>query len=149
MLITIKCRHYSNAFESDFDFWKLTDDFGASNTDKTFFRPDVSSARAKLGSLIAQGNSKVGVYDFPDGKDTGQSLMTFLRNKSLDQTEIDSAYERLKNYVDNLQQEDVDKFISENEKKNVEEIRKNLTSFLNRDSAVDVVQAQNNPKSSQ
>ena len=75
----MKILHYNNQFDS-VPLHRLLSDFGETATDKSFFRPDVSSARAKLGSLVANGSSKVGVYDFPDGKDTGESLLPFLRN---------------------------------------------------------------------
>lgn len=137
----IKIRHYSNSYmNQEFQFFKLTEDFGESATDKSFFRPDVSSARASLGTFTANSNGKVGVYDFNDGKDTGETFMTFLRNKALDQTEIDSAYDRLKAYAEQLKQADIDKFISDNEKADVQKLRENLGKFLNRDSVSDVVQ---------
>ena len=145
----MKIFHYKNSYGSEV-LYKMTSDFGVSVTDRSFFRPDVSSARAKLGSLVAQGNGKVGVYDFNDGKDTGDVLMTFLRNKALDQTEIDNAFERIKANAERLRQEDVDKFIDSNKDKDSKELRDSLKQFLNRDSAVDVVnssQSQNNSKS--
>lgn len=147
----MKILHYSNQFGS-VPLHRLLSDFGETVTDRSFFRPDVSTARAKLGSLIANGSNKVGVYDFPDGKDTGQSLMIFLRNKSLDQTEIDSAYERIKANAERLKQGDVEKFISDNNDKDSKAIRESLKQFLNRDTVSEVVssaQSQNIAKSAQ
>lgn len=137
----IKIYHYSNRFSNtDFQFHQMTEDFGESVTDKSFFRPDISSARASLGTFTANSSGKVGVYDFNDGKDTGETFMTFLRNKSLDQTEIDAAYDRLKSYAEQLKQADIDKFMSDNEKADAQKLRENLGKFLNRDSVSDVVQ---------
>lgn len=93
--ITIK--HYSNTFQSDFPFHHMTDDFGESNTDKSFYRPDISSARALAGS--AGGSTRVGKYDFEDGKDTGDTIQTVLRMKGLDITEIDTLQQRI---IDNM-----------------------------------------------
>lgn len=146
----MKIYHYHSSYGAK-NLHEMISDFGLSATDKSFFRPDVSSVRAKLGSLVAQGNGKVGVYDFDDGKDTGDVLMTFLRNKALDQTEIDNAFERIKANAERLRQEDVDKFIDSNKDKDSKELRDSLKQFLTRDSAVDVVsssQGQNNPKTS-
>lgn len=78
--------HYHSDFTSK-PLHSLVFDFGKSNTDKSFFRPDISSVRAFLGS--ATGSDKVGLYDFNDGKDTGETAMTLIRDKSLDVTEVD------------------------------------------------------------
>lgn len=72
----------------------MVDDFGESNTDKSFYRPDVSQVRSFLGTGMQ--SSKKLMYDFPDGKDTGEEVQTFVRNKGLDITEVDTAVEVIK-----------------------------------------------------
>lgn len=72
---------YHNHF-SGVPLHRLTADFGASNTDKSFFRPEISSFGDQLQRL--QGSTLQGVYDFPDGVDTGETIMTLVRNKGLD-----------------------------------------------------------------
>lgn len=72
----------------------MVDDFGKSNTDKSSYRPDVSRVRAFLGTGMQ--SSKKLMYDFPDGKDTGEEVQTFIRNKGLDITEVDLAVEVVK-----------------------------------------------------
>ena len=86
---TIQVNHYSSVFKSDEGHWQMTEDFGETNTDRTTYKPDVSLVRAFLGS---GGNSKKKfLYDYPDGKDDGQSIRTFLRQPGLDITEVETA----------------------------------------------------------
>lgn len=82
-----KIVHYSSSFNSP-AIHSLVSDFGVSCTDKSFFRPDISQTRAFLGSQM--GSDRVGLYDFPDGKDTGETAQTLIRAKGLDITEVDS-----------------------------------------------------------
>lgn len=85
----IEVNHYSSVFKSDEGHWKMTDDFGDTNTDRSTYKPDVSLVRAFLGS---GGNSKKKfLYDYPDGKDDGQTIRTFLRQPGLDITEVETA----------------------------------------------------------
>lgn len=84
----ISIKHFNTQF-SNTDFIPLLSDFGESNTDTTTWRPDISLARAQAGS--AGSSSKTMLYDFPDGKDNGETVQTFIRSKALDVTEIDSA----------------------------------------------------------
>lgn len=93
----IKVHHYSNSFKGK-ELHVMTKDFGPSNTDKSFYIPEVSSARSTLGSGVSQ--NRVGVYDFPDGKDTGQRIQVLLRQKGLDLAEIDRIGEILQSQVD-------------------------------------------------
>lgn len=119
----------------------LTSDFGLSVTDKTSYRPDISSARAFAGSVGVGTSSRVGVYDFPDGKDTGETLMTFLRSKSLDVTEIDQVMNDLLQSKENMIRADVEKFISENKDKEKDSILENIKSFFSKsDSSSNVAQ---------
>lgn len=110
---SIKVRHYSNIFENPEPSYNPPVDYGESVTDKASYRPDISSARAFAGSVGVGTSSKVGVYDFPDGKDNGMTIQTFLRNRGLDITEIDAASNWLKDNAQKLVDEDNKKMISE------------------------------------
>lgn len=94
-MIGIKVRHFSNQFSNP-DWTRLLDDFGESNTDTSTYRPDISVARAEAGRL----SGKKLIYDFDDGKDTGATVMTFIRQNGLDVTEVDSAIARVKSGID-------------------------------------------------
>lgn len=113
-------RHYKSVYEAP-PFHTMTSDFGKSNTDKTSVRPDVSSVRAFLGSVNGTADM-VGLYDFDNGKDTGDRLMTFLRSKSIDPAEIDSAMSRIMSRLDQLKREDVDKFVAEQRDKDSSDV---------------------------
>ena len=78
-MVGIKVKHFSNQFLNK-DWTPLLEDFGESNTDTSTYRPDISLARAQAGRL----KGKQLVYDFQDGKDTGDTVMTFIRQKGLD-----------------------------------------------------------------
>lgn len=80
-------------------------DYGKSLTDKTFFRPEIFSIADTKAN-----NATTGLYDFKDGKDTGERLSMYLRDKSLDITEkaaIVSAYEADINNRSELDKEDL------------------------------------------
>lgn len=102
----MKVRHYHNSFKTDekVEHHFLTRDFGKSNTDKTFYRPDISSARALAGAAGSTG--RVGLYDFKDGKDNGDYLMVVLRKKGLDPTEISKIGEIVKQQSEQSQEFD-------------------------------------------
>lgn len=86
---TITIKRYSSVFANPDNHWKMTKDFGETNTDRTTYKPDISLVRAFLGS---GGNSrKKFMYDYPDGKDDGQTIRTFLRQPGLDITEVETA----------------------------------------------------------
>lgn len=93
----MKLFHYNNCFSNE-PIHVLVSDFGQSCTDKTFFRPDISSTRAFLGT--GQGSNRVGLYDFPDGNDDGTNLRTVLRNPGLDITEIDAIGQAIKSDIE-------------------------------------------------
>ena len=94
----VQLKTYSNEFDhSGKDLHVQTEDFGESNTDKSFFRPDISSVRASLGSSI--GSNRTGLYDFDDGKDTGDTIQTILRTKGLDPTEISALELRIQQNI--------------------------------------------------
>lgn len=86
--IGMAVKHYQSSFGSSV-VHQMTEDFGESNTDISNWKPKVSTIRAFLGSPNSQ--KKHLVYDFPDGKDNGSSVQTFLRTPGLDITEIETA----------------------------------------------------------
>lgn len=89
----MKMYQYHSPFQGEI-LHKMTEDFGESVTDKTFFRPDVSSVRSFMASPT--GSNKVGQYDFADGKDTGDMYAARLRAPGLDITEIDAIGNEIK-----------------------------------------------------
>lgn len=95
-IIGFKVKHYSNSFYSEGLHHEFTSNFGKTNTDKSTFRPDISIVRAQQNAL----SGKKLLYDFPDGKDNGNFVMTYIRDKGLDVTEVDSALERIKSNID-------------------------------------------------
>lgn len=115
----VKVYHYTNSFDS-VKLHVLTKDFGESNTDKTYYRPDISSARSKLAGLT--GNTRVGFYDFPNGVDTGDTLQTTLRSKSLDRTEVDMIGDALKANIENKKAKDKENVAEELRKRGVKDI---------------------------
>lgn len=139
-VIGIRLKEYKSFYGSPSPY-PMTSDFGLSVTDKTSYRPDISSARA-FASSVGVGSNRVGVYDFPDGKDTGETLMTFLRSKSLDVTEIDQVMNDLIASKNNMIKADVDKFINENKDKEKDSILENIKSFFSKssDSTSDTIQ---------
>lgn len=126
MFISVK--KYNNVFLDDSHVHKMLSDFGESNTDQSGVRPDISSARSIIASY--SGSPRVGLYDFNDGKDTGDSIAMLLRSKNLDRTEIDSLYERLKSRADELSESDRKKFLDEQMSKSEDELRSELKKFL-------------------
>lgn len=113
ILNSIKVLHYNNVFENPNPSYVPPSSYGESATDKASYRPDISSARSFAGSVGAGTSSKVGIFDFPDGKDNGMTIQTFLRNRGLDVTEIDAASSWLKNNAQKLVDEDNKKMIAE------------------------------------
>lgn len=85
----IQVKRYSSVFKSDENHWHMTEDFGETNTDRSTYKPDISLVRAFLGSGGA--SRKQMLYDYPDGKDDGQTIKTFLRQPGLDITEVETA----------------------------------------------------------
>lgn len=82
-------------------------------TDKSHYRPNAPSyARV-------DGSGRVGLFDFPDGEDTGIDL-SYLRKRGIDQTEIDAYTERLKNLskeqLDQLKYEAAQEIIEKSKK---------------------------------
>lgn len=99
-------RHYSSTFTFPL-VHQMTKDFGESNTDLTNWKPKVADIRAFLGS--PNSKRKQFLYDFPDGKDTGDTVQTFLRSPGLDITEIDAAEKRITQIVEYKKASDADK----------------------------------------
>lgn len=122
----MKIQYYNSQFDNELVKPKKID-FGESLTDKTFFRPEIFSIADTKAN-----NAVTGLYDFNDGKDTGERLQMYLRDKSLDITEksaIVDAYEADINNRSDLDKQDLqslqDKAVSD-ELKNT--LLKNLVS---------------------
>lgn len=94
-MVGIKVKHFSNQFVYK-NWTPLLKNFGESNTDTSTYRPDISIARAEAGRL----SGKKLIYDFNDGKDNGETVMTFIRQKGLDITEVEVAANRVKSNID-------------------------------------------------
>lgn len=122
-MLGIKVKHFSNQFLNK-DWTPLLEDFGDSNTDTSTYRPDISIARAQSGRL----RGKKLIYDFDDGEDTGDSVMTFIRQKGLDITEVDAAAARVKSNI-NESIEDSKKKQKESEK--AAKVDKMIDSIIN------------------
>lgn len=122
-MIGIKVKHFSNQFVNK-GWTPLLEDFGESNTDTSSYRPDISVARAEAGRL----SGKRLIYDFNDGKDTGETVMTFIRQKGLDITEVDAAVARVKSNIDESI-EDSKKKLKESEK--AAKVDKMIDSIIN------------------
>lgn len=86
----MKVKHYSNCFGSDVNH-QILSEFGESNTDITHYRPDISVMRGKVLAGTASGARKL-LYDFEDGKDVGDNVGMYLRQKYVDMADIDNAY---------------------------------------------------------
>lgn len=134
MVIGIPVRHYSNTFKS-LSVYQMTEDFGESNTDKSFFRPDLDKARSTLGQM--RGSTRVGLYDYPDGKDKGDVIQTVLRSKGLDRAEIDGIQAMLQAKIDAGKTFDKEAFAKELAKQSdkdfsdyLKNISENVTKFL-------------------
>lgn len=127
----IKMYHFSNVFGSDMSKHQQLSDFGESVTDKTFFRPDISSVRPRLSALA--GAEMQGVYDFPDGKDTGDVIQTVLRNRGLDVTEIDAISKAVQDKIDagiKIDEENLAKKLKEDKVKEVDDYIKSISEVL-------------------
>ena len=125
----MKIQYYNSQFCNELVKPKNID-YGESLTDKTFFRPEIFSIADTKAN-----NATTGLYDFKDGKDTGERLSMYLRDKSLDITEkaaIVDAYEADINNRSELDKQDLqslqDKAVSD-ELKNA--LLKNLVSKEN------------------
>lgn len=140
--VGIPVKTYHNTFKTDYVPPMVTD-FGKSNTDKSSYRPDSSL----IPPFLAQGarSSKDFVYDFPDGKDTGDSsyVVTYLRRKDLDITEVDAAIAREKSRLENLAE-------TAKTEKEREQARKAIENLANMAQSPDSPsESQENPKESQ
>lgn len=97
-------RYYHNVFDNDHIHHQMTSDWGESNTDRSAYRPTISDVRALAGS--DKGSALQGQYDFSDGKDTGDRVQMLLRQKGLDQTEIDKIGQIVVENMNQLQEQD-------------------------------------------
>lgn len=141
--VGIPVKTYHNAFKTDYVPPMVTD-FGKSNTDKSSYRPDISL----IPPFLAQGarSSKNFVYDFPDGKDTNDVssyTVTYLRNKSLDITEVDAAIARETTRLENL----AETAKTEKEREAARKAIENLANMTKNSDSPD--ESQENPKESQ
>lgn len=103
----LKIFRYHNQFSGEI-LHHMTEDFGDSNTDRSAYVPDIAQKRSYAGS--DQGSNVHLVYDFEDGKDTGDTIATYLRMQGLDRTEIDTIGEILKKRVDSGKENDAKQF---------------------------------------
>ena len=119
-IIGISVKHYSNSFTGEKP--PICRDYGESNTDKSSYRPDLSLARAYQGAQ----NKKL-LYDFNDGKDTGEFVQTFIRSKGLDITEVETAEKRMTQIIeDKKEAAKKDKKDSEARKKFISDLSDSL-----------------------
>lgn len=101
----INVKHYSNTFQNDNPHFPTIKNFGDSNTDLSSWRPEISIARAQAG---ASAGKKL-LYDFPDGKDTGEFIQTYIRSPGLDITEVETAQKRMTQIIEDKKTSDKDK----------------------------------------
>lgn len=100
VFVGVKPLHYRHTYNSSEEpLHIMTKDFGKSNTDISDWKPKVADIRAFLASPNTK--SKQFLYDFPDGKDTGEAVQTFLRTPGLDITEVETAEKIITQIVQN------------------------------------------------
>lgn len=129
--MVIKVKHYSNSFKST-PIHQLVDDFGESNTDTSTWRPDISLVHAQSNAL----SGRQLVYDFPDGKDTGETVQTFVRSKGIDITEVESAEKRITTIIEDKKKDDKDKIDkAEQRKQDLKDLSDSIKSVDNSDSS--------------
>lgn len=120
-MVGIVLKSYSNQFfmsnKDEKSLYHMTDNFGKSATDISKWRPDISIARAQLG--VSSGKRLL--YDFPDGKDTGEVIQTFLRTPGLDVTEVETAEKRVTQIIEKKVKDDKDK--SDTEQKRLKDLK--------------------------
>ena len=110
----IKVKHYSHQYRDCHPTYSLIKEFPPTNTDTSKWRPDLSIARAQINSTSSKYNF---LYDFQDGKDTGDTVQTFLRSKSLDITEVETAEKRVTQIIERKNAEDQSQLDSEAKRK--------------------------------
>lgn len=108
----IEVKHYNNPFSSK-PIHQLCDDYGKTNTDTTTWRPDFSLVHAQANAL----SGRKLIYDFPDGKDTGETVQTFVRSKGLDITEIETAEKRITQIIEDKKKDDKEKLDRQEQRK--------------------------------
>lgn len=108
----VEIKHFNNPFSSK-PIHHLVDDFGESNTDTSTWRPDISLIHAQSNAM----SGRKLVYDFPDGKDTGEIIQTFIRSKGIDITEIESAERRVTTIIEDKKASDKEKLDKANQRK--------------------------------
>lgn len=128
-------KHYGNQFDGE-PVHVLRSEYAESVTDKSFFRPELGDIRSKLGNLA--GANVHGVYDFPDGKDTGDTVATTLRNKGLDRTEIDAMYSSMKSNLEDKKKIDKDmleQMKNDDNRKSVDDAIKKIADSVGSDTS--------------
>lgn len=90
----MKVFHYKHVSDASNYHHTLTSDYGESNTDKTFYRPTLDGVRA--GSI---GSARTGLYDFPNGVDTGERFQPILRNKGIDIAEVSAILDNITSVI--------------------------------------------------
>lgn len=108
----IEIKHFNNSFSSK-PIHHLCDDFGKTNTDTTTWRPDFSLIHAQANAL----SGRKLIYDFPDGKDSGESVQTFVRSKGIDITEIETAEQRITQIIEDKKKTDKENFDKKEQRK--------------------------------
>lgn len=126
-MIGIFVKKYSNCYTSE-PIHPLVEDFGETNTDTSKWRPSISTVRSFLGNPGATRKSLQ--YDYPDGKDDGNVIRTFLRTKGLDITEIETAEKRITQIVEK-QIEDAK--LTKKQKENYDKAIKDLSDAVKGD----------------
>lgn len=135
-VVGLKVLHFGNSFVTDNAVLSCPSDFGPTNTDRSTYRPEISLIRAQQGAR----DGKTLMYDFNDGKDTGDVVQTFLRSPGLDVTEIDSASRRITQIVEDKAQTAEEKAKADSLR---EKFEKSLDDKLGDSSSSDVDSAQN------
>lgn len=120
----MKILYYNSQFDNQL-FKPKNLDYGKSLTDKTFFRPELFSIADTRAN-----NAVTGLYDFKDGKDTGERLSMYLRDKSLDITEKSAIVEAYESDINNRSELDKQDLRSLQDKAVSDELKNTLLKNL-------------------
>lgn len=138
----IEIKHYQHDYSGEApNLSPLVKDFGKTNTDTSKWRPEISVTRAQAGML----SGRKLLYDFPDGKDTGEFVQTYIRSPGLDITEVESAELRMTQIIEDKKQADKNK--SEKDKER-QQFKDNIQKLADSVSSTDSLQSSNAPGSS-
>lgn len=120
----MKIFYYNSQFDNKL-FKPKAFNYGKSITNKTFFRPEVFSV-----SDTKSKTAVTGLYDFNDGKDTGERLQMYLRDKSLDITEKAAIVEAFEADINNRSALDKQDLQSLQDKAVTDELKNTLLKNL-------------------